>query len=228
MTTLKKQLILRLALFIPVLLLAGPAPLSAGPKGAYTVVRGDCLWRIAARPDVLGDPWRWPLLLQGNRALLQDPDHIEPGWTLKVPLNPSASQIAEARAFARAYRVPVASASAPAAAAAPPLAAPPGRMGAWVIGFVVAVALAVLGALILLAVAIERLMERQPELPSDFHPAPLREALTAAKRVAPIPAAQATGPVPPVGLFQPTESEAILRAEDGPDPLPHDEHRHAA
>jgi hypothetical protein len=58
-----------------------PVPASPQPKGhghSYVVRRGDNLWAIAARPNVLGDPFKWPLLFRLNRDEIQDPDLIYP------------------------------------------------------------------------------------------------------------------------------------------------------
>jgi LysM repeat protein len=41
-----------------------------GEPGIYTVKRGDTLSSIAARPDVLKDPLKWPILLRLNRDKL--------------------------------------------------------------------------------------------------------------------------------------------------------------
>jgi hypothetical protein len=48
----------------------------------YTVKKGDSLWKISAKQDVLGDPFRWPLLFKANRDQILDPDIIEPSQEL--------------------------------------------------------------------------------------------------------------------------------------------------
>ncbi|QID19289.1 CHAT domain-containing protein [Nitrogeniibacter mangrovi] len=69
---------------------------TAGDTMTYTVHRGDTLWRIAAR--FYGDARRWPTLLEHHNAnvalgrggrRIDDPDHIEPGQRVHVPLSPS-------------------------------------------------------------------------------------------------------------------------------------------
>ncbi|GHV70049.1 hypothetical protein AGMMS49928_15990 [Spirochaetia bacterium] len=58
----------------------------------YTVrawnVSKDCLWNIAGRPWVYGNPQQWRLLYNANRSKLDDPDNpniIEPGMVLDIP-----------------------------------------------------------------------------------------------------------------------------------------------
>jgi len=50
--------------------------------------RRDCFWRIAEYPFVYGDPLKWPLLYQANKAKLQDPSNpnlIQPGLVVEIP-----------------------------------------------------------------------------------------------------------------------------------------------
>jgi hypothetical protein len=50
--------------------------------------RRDCFWRIAEYPFIYGDPWKWKLLYEENKALLNDPknpDLIDPGQVFKIP-----------------------------------------------------------------------------------------------------------------------------------------------
>jgi hypothetical protein len=44
---------------------------------SYVVRKGDSLWKIAGKSDVLGDPFQWPLLFKANRDQIQDPDFIQ-------------------------------------------------------------------------------------------------------------------------------------------------------
>jgi hypothetical protein len=48
----------------------------------------DCLWNIAGRPWIYGDPTQWRLLYNANRSKMPDPnnpDLIEPGMVLDIP-----------------------------------------------------------------------------------------------------------------------------------------------
>lgn len=53
------------------------------PSKRYTVVRGDCLWRIARRE--LGSGFRWERLYEANRDQIRNPDLIYPGQVFRVP-----------------------------------------------------------------------------------------------------------------------------------------------
>ena len=47
----------------------------------------DCLWNIAALPEIYGDPYRWPILFNANRHRMPDPnnpDLILPGMVLEI------------------------------------------------------------------------------------------------------------------------------------------------
>ena len=64
---------------------------------AHVLVRkGDSLWSIAARPAVLGDPLRRPLLFKQNRDQIEDPDLIEVSQDLSYGKPVSAAEISEA------------------------------------------------------------------------------------------------------------------------------------
>lgn len=48
----------------------------------------DCFWRIAGFPFVYNDPWKWRLLYEANKDVLQNPknpDLIEPGMRFIIP-----------------------------------------------------------------------------------------------------------------------------------------------
>jgi hypothetical protein len=48
----------------------------------------DCLWNIAGRPWAYGDPAKWRLIYNANKAKLPDPDNpdlIHPGMVLDIP-----------------------------------------------------------------------------------------------------------------------------------------------
>jgi nucleoid-associated protein YgaU len=68
----------------------------------YTVVVGDTLWGIAARPNIYGNPSYWPLIYRSNRDTIGDADLIFAGQVLKIDRHPSAAAIRDAVAHARA------------------------------------------------------------------------------------------------------------------------------
>ncbi|MBM2813402.1 MAG: LysM domain protein [Ignavibacteria bacterium] len=45
----------------------------------------DCLWNIAGRLEMLGDPFLWPKIWQANTNLVRNPDIIHPGQVLIIP-----------------------------------------------------------------------------------------------------------------------------------------------
>ncbi|WP_313179358.1 LysM peptidoglycan-binding domain-containing protein [Stenotrophomonas sp.] len=51
--------------------------------GTYTVQKGDSLSKIAKQH--LGDANAWKKIFEANRDVLDDPDRIFPGQTLKLP-----------------------------------------------------------------------------------------------------------------------------------------------
>ncbi|MBE6910290.1 MAG: DUF3089 domain-containing protein [Ruminococcaceae bacterium] len=60
------------------LILTVPAAASS-----YTVVKGDCLWRITQR--YVGTGVRWPELYELNRGQIRDPDLIYPDQVFEIP-----------------------------------------------------------------------------------------------------------------------------------------------
>lgn len=93
---------------------AEPAPLPLPPASApphpepvssYQVTGGETLWTIAARREVYGDALLWPLLYKANRDQIKDPRQIYQGQVLTVPRKQSESDLAEARATARASEI---------------------------------------------------------------------------------------------------------------------------
>jgi uncharacterized protein YidB (DUF937 family)/LysM repeat protein len=62
---------------------ASSATAAPPPVGAYTVVSGDTLSRIARRH--YGDASQWPRIFEANRDVLKDPDRIYPGQVLRIP-----------------------------------------------------------------------------------------------------------------------------------------------
>lgn len=60
----------------------------AGPRSVrYTVVRGDHLWGIAAKPAHYGDGAKWMRIYSVNREKINDPDLIFPDQIFSVPLD---------------------------------------------------------------------------------------------------------------------------------------------
>lgn len=59
---------------------AVPAPT---PQRRYTVVKGDCLWKIAQR--YYGNGALWPRIYDANRNLIKKPDLIYPGQVFVIP-----------------------------------------------------------------------------------------------------------------------------------------------
>ena len=45
----------------------------------------DCLWNIAGKMQIYGDPFMWPKIWASNQDLIRNPDIIQPGWVLQVP-----------------------------------------------------------------------------------------------------------------------------------------------
>lgn len=52
---------------------------------SYTVVRGDCLWRIAAKSDIYSNGHAWPVIYKANRDQIKNPDLIYPEQSFKIP-----------------------------------------------------------------------------------------------------------------------------------------------
>lgn len=68
----------------------------------YLVQKDDCLWEIAGKNRVYGDPFQWPLLFKANRDEIQDPDLIYPRQSLLVQKGYSQEEQNEARKLAMA------------------------------------------------------------------------------------------------------------------------------
>jgi uncharacterized coiled-coil protein SlyX len=45
----------------------------------------DCLWNIAGKIDIYGDPFMWPKIWQANTEIVRNPDIIHPGQVLQLP-----------------------------------------------------------------------------------------------------------------------------------------------
>jgi len=65
-----------------------PPPDDSGSvPGTVVVAPGESLWSIAE--DYLGDGARWPEIAQANESAIADPDLIQPGWQLVMPVDPA-------------------------------------------------------------------------------------------------------------------------------------------
>lgn len=67
-------------------------PQKPGLPAEYTVrlipSRRDCFWRIAGYPWVYNDPWKWKILYEANKSVIEDPnnpDLIQPGQVFTIP-----------------------------------------------------------------------------------------------------------------------------------------------
>lgn len=70
---------------------ATPAP--ATGAGQYSVVKGDNLWNISAKPDIYNNPFEWPLIYKANSSKIKDADLIYPGQVFAINTNPSAADV---------------------------------------------------------------------------------------------------------------------------------------
>jgi nucleoid-associated protein YgaU len=66
------------------LLVEGGAAPFAGQSDFYTVQPGDT-WDSIARRSYHPDPQREDLLLAANRPILERPEHLRPGFVLRIP-----------------------------------------------------------------------------------------------------------------------------------------------
>ena len=65
----------------------GPALAAQYRVRTWTATR-DCLWNIAAMPEVYNDPWQWRVLYEANRSKLRNrnnPHLLTPGMILDIP-----------------------------------------------------------------------------------------------------------------------------------------------
>lgn len=58
--------------------------------GEYRVIKGDSLWKIAAR--AYGDPTRWPQIYAANRDIIRDPHLIFPDQRFIIPQDDPVTQ----------------------------------------------------------------------------------------------------------------------------------------
>jgi len=75
-----------------------------GGYDEHTVVKGECLWRIAGLASVYGDPFQWPLIFDANKDKIKNPDLIYPDQVFSYPLNPATDDVKEARIRAGAAK----------------------------------------------------------------------------------------------------------------------------
>jgi nucleoid-associated protein YgaU len=45
----------------------------------------ECLWNIAGKGEIYGDPFHWPKIWQANTNIIRNPDIIFPGQVLQIP-----------------------------------------------------------------------------------------------------------------------------------------------
>lgn len=68
-----------------------PPPPVAG-SGQYSVISGDNLWNISAKPSIYNNPYQWPLIYKANSGKIKDADLIYPGQIFDINTNPSAAE----------------------------------------------------------------------------------------------------------------------------------------
>ena len=61
----------------------------------------DCLWNIAGKTEIYGDPFQWPKIWQANKDEIRNPDVIFPGQVLTLPAK--GPMDAEEKKAARKY-----------------------------------------------------------------------------------------------------------------------------
>ncbi len=75
--------------------IAAEEELKRHPK-EWTVVKGECLWKIAGYDKIYADPFQWPLIYKANKAQIKDPDLIHPGQVFAIPRNVSDEEVQQA------------------------------------------------------------------------------------------------------------------------------------
>lgn len=74
----------------------GVAAAPTAGEGQYSVVKGDNLWRISAKPNIYNNPFQWPLIYKANSSKIKDADLIYPGQVFAINTNPSSADVAAA------------------------------------------------------------------------------------------------------------------------------------
>jgi len=52
----------------------------------YTVLKGDCLWKISMKNSIYGKAYLWPIIWYANKDTIKNPHIIEPKMTLNIPV----------------------------------------------------------------------------------------------------------------------------------------------
>ena len=60
---------------------------------AYTVAKGDSLWKISAKDSVYGNAYHWPLILKANSGKIKDADLIYPGQEFAIDRSATSAAI---------------------------------------------------------------------------------------------------------------------------------------
>lgn len=61
-------------------------PAKPSPPKTYTVKKGDCLWKIAAKPSIYGSGAQWRKIYNANKKVIgKNPNLIFPGQKLVIP-----------------------------------------------------------------------------------------------------------------------------------------------
>jgi hypothetical protein len=73
----------------------------------YIVEDGDTLWSIAAKPEIYGNKYQWPLIYDANRDILDSYNSpLQEGQKLIIPRNVSALEIETAKERAKELGIP--------------------------------------------------------------------------------------------------------------------------